>query len=123
MRTKIVNMCLMRGDTAHIGITIKGLENAPDAITFSVKQYKGDSTYVFQKTLEDGIEPEEIEQVQGEEPSTDLRYIITIEPEDTERLKSRVYCYDCEFIINGDVMTLLAGDLNLVADVTRHLGR
>ena len=113
MIAKTQNMTLMRGDTARIGIGIKGLDGTPEAVTFSVKKLMVDKAYIFQKTLESGIEPEQVQ--------TGLRYVVTIEPEDTEPLIPASYYYDLEVIINGDVVTLLVGEIALRADVTRHL--
>lgn len=114
MIAKTHNMVLMRGDTARIGISIKGLSGTPEALTFSVKRYKADSEYIIHKTLDSGIEPEAAQ--------TGLRYVVTVDPADTEELAAAGYCYDLEAVINGDVITLLTGDIQIVADVTRHNG-
>ena len=114
MVAKTHNMTLMRGDTARIGVSIKGLTGTPDALTFSVKRYKTDTEYIIHKTLDSGIEPKTVQ--------TGLRYVVTIDPADTEELAAAGYCYDLEAVINGDVITLLTGDIQLAADVTRHTG-
>lgn len=116
MVAKTQNMAWMRGDTAHIGIRIINI--TPDELTFSVKRYKADRQYVIQKTLGNGIEPTVPKQG---DPAGALRYIVTIDPEDTEELASGGYYYDLEAIINGDVLTLLIGEVTIAPDVTRHL--
>lgn len=113
MVAKIQNLRIMRGDTTRIGITIKGLDGVPEALSFSCKQSPAFTSYTFQKTLDDGIDVEQSEEGQ--------RYIVTISPEDTQRRASGTYRYDFEAIINGDIITLLYGNLDIVADVTQHL--
>lgn len=109
--TKIIPITLMRGDSHYIGITLKHAEDAPDEIYFSVKENKSRRTYLFQKSLGNGIEPEA-----GAEG---LRYIITIDPADTASLSGGRYCYDIEVHINGDTITPVEGSFTLTEDVTR----
>lgn len=111
MQTKIIPLTLMRGDSRYIGITLKHAEFAPEEIYFSVKENKSRRSYLLQKSLGSGIEPDA-----GAE---DLRYIITIDPADTASLAGGRYCYDIEVHINGDVITPVEGDFILTEDVTR----
>ena len=116
MGAKIVNFRMIRGDTKRWGINISGLgSNTIDALYFSVRKHYSDSKYIFQKQLGDGIEPDP----ESENP----RYIVTILPEDTERLPALDdYVYDIEITVNGDVITPIYGKITVMADVTRHLG-
>lgn len=111
MQTKIIPLTLMRGDSRYIGITLKHAESAPEEIYFSVKENKSRRSYLLQKSLGSGIEPDA-----GAE---DMRYIITIDPADTASLAGGRYCYDIEVHINGDTITPVEGDFILTEDVTR----
>lgn len=108
---KEINLSMVRGDTTRIGVTLNNAETAPDEIIFSVKENKSRRSYLLQKTLGSGIEPDA-----GAE---DMRYIITIDPVDTASLPGGRYCYDIEVHINGDTITPVEGDFILTEDVTR----
>ena len=103
---------LTRGDTFGFNFAIKdktGNEPELDAVYFSVKAKPDDTSYVFQKTLNDGI--------------TALSgggYYVKIEPSDTEDLTGERYYYDLQVNIDDDVFTPLKGRLELKWDVTRE---
>lgn len=113
MVAKNVNLKIMRGDTYTIGIRIKGLGQVPDSVYFSCKRNFEDQEYLFQKSLSDGISVENLQD--------SIRYAVKIAPNDTKNaLAPQRYQYDLEATINGDVVTLLTGRLELVPDVTKH---
>lgn len=116
MVTKTLNLEWTRGDTQPLGIKVKG--GTPDEINFSVKRDYKDIDYIIQKTLENGIVPADPKQG---DPEGLLRYILTVDPADTEGLSSGMYCYDLEMVINGTVGTMYRGNITLDPDVTRHL--
>lgn len=58
MQTKTIPLTLMRGDTRYIGITLKHADDTPEEIYFSVKENKSRRSYLLQKSLGSGIEPD-----------------------------------------------------------------
>ena len=109
MIAKVHDMQWMRGDTTRIGISIAGLDGTPDALTFSVKKYKTDTEYIIRKTLSNGIEPETAEE--------GLRYVVTIEPADTDELEFGEYYFDIQVTANG-VKQTTCGTLRIEREVT-----
>lgn len=108
MVTKQKNFQLVRGDSLAFSFQVTGLTSALSSVVFSCKRTVKDDTYVFQKTLDDGIEVSE-----------DI-YTVRIAPEDTADLNARRYVYDLEIAVDQDVYTLMMGNLDLIADVTRR---
>lgn len=109
MVTKQKNFKLVRGDTLVFSFQVTGLSSPISSVTFSCKGTVKDEAYLFQKTLDDGIEVSE-----------DGIYTVRIAPEDTANLNARRYAYDLEITIDQDVYTPMLGDLDLIADVTRR---
>ena len=114
MTPTTADLALVRGDTFAIGVNVTGSEAEPDAIYFSVKRRRTETGYILQKSLDDGITPEE-----SEDEDT-YRYRIDIDPADTETLLAGAYVYDVEVTWGGSVHTLITGTLTIAADVTRH---
>lgn len=113
MSVKQVNLTMVRGDGKTIGISVSGLETAPDAIAFSVKRAYSSDDFTFQKTLDDGIELTSSE-------NTTYVYSVAIDPEDTQDLAYGHYVYDVEFTFDADRKTLLIGEFIISPDVTTH---
>lgn len=112
MTTKVINLKMTRGDSSRIGMSITGLDTAPEEVIFSVKKAYSSEEYIVQKTLDDGIE--------DESENGSMVYAIKIEPEDTEDLQYGAYVYDVEFTMHGDRKTLVVGKFEVLPDVTRH---
>lgn len=100
---------MVRGDTLAFGVEIEGLGQDLDTCYFSCKTDPSDTSYVFQKSLDDGITVVE----QG-------KYRVRVAPDDTENLNTGKYFYDLEIGINGDIYTVLRGKLEIVYDITRE---
>ena len=109
MITTNQNFDMVRGDTFVFCFEVSNLENI-DHIFFSCKTKQTDTSYAFQKTLEDGIY-----NIEG------YKYGVRIAPEDTENLNVGTYYYDLEIRSNSDVYTLLNGQLTLEQDITRDV--
>ena len=112
MRPHEISLCMVRGDTSKIGICLKNLETEPDAIYMTVKRTISDEEPSFQKSLDNGIIPDESEEGK--------KFYIVIEPGDTQNLTPAIYVYDIEITVNGDTFTPITGRLVLVPDVTQH---
>lgn len=110
MKPLIKNLSIVRGDTTSIGVTINGLESDPVELYFSVKRSYNDKKYVFQKSLNDGIDTD------GE-----YHYVVHVDPSDTETLVAGRYVYDVELNINNTIVTPVKGEFEISSDVTRHL--
>lgn len=103
---------MTRGDTLSFGIEIVDEYGLPfkqdlDRATFSCKNSRTDSRFLFKKTLGDGISKV------GEG-----QYAVRIAPRDTSSAKAGRYFYDLEICANGDVFTIMKGVLELEQDVT-----
>jgi len=100
---------LIRGDTLAFGFAVEGIAEV-DAAYFSVKNTVTDTEYVLQKTLNNGIEKVE-----------DGKYSVRVAPSDTHNLELGNYYYDLQIDKNGDVFTILNGQIRLAADITREV--
>lgn len=112
MRTTIKNIELTRGDSYGFNFEISdsaGEVVTPDACFFSVKNNPDDDTYVFQKSLDQGITLLD----SGE-------YYVKIDPDDTKDLAQFGYYYDLEVTIDDNVYTFLKGKLEIKWDVTKE---
>ena len=100
---------MVRGDTLAFVVQIQGEDPSMDTVTFSCKTDSGASTYIFQKTLSNGV--------------TELetgKYRVRVAPEDTANLEAGTYAIDLELGVNGDVATPILGTLKIVEDITRE---
>ena len=104
---ELINLTVNRGDSLIFTVEIESSSDIDfDDIKFSCKNNIGDAEYVFQKSLNDGIEKEE------------NGYRIRISPEDTE-LELGNYFYDIQVKTDDDVYTILKGDFKVTWDITR----
>ena len=110
------NLFMVRGDTFGFDIEIDGLEDDLTEAYFSCrKDYNATPvTYVFQKTLGDGIE-----KVEDTEVPT---YHIELASEDTDNVEIGCYYYDLQLVKDDEVFTPLIGVLQISYDVTRPSG-
>lgn len=103
------NIEMIRGDTLAFGIELDGVTDV-DAVYFSVKKTKHDDEYVFIKSLNNGIAKIE-----------DGKYSVRVAPSDTHNLEVGTYYYDLQIKANGDIFTVLYGNLLIEADITREV--
>lgn len=103
------NLKTIRGDTFAFAIEIEGLEQDLDTCYFSCKKNIDDEEYTFQKSLDDGIEKIETG-----------KYRIRVAPEDTKDKDTGIYYYDLQIGVNGDVHTVLRGQLTIEAEITEE---
>ena len=101
------NLAMIRGDTYAFGVEIEGLDQDLDTAYFSCKKRAGDENYVFQKTLDDGISKVETG-----------TYRVRVAPADTKDIEPGAYRYDLQIGVNGDIYTVLKGELNVTEDIT-----
>lgn len=106
---KKTNMEMIRGDTLAFGFELDGVTEINGAY-FSVKKTKNDDSYVFQKSLDNGIE--EVE---------NGKYSVRVAPADTHDLEVGKYYYDLQISVNGDIFTVLYGALQIETDITREV--
>lgn len=103
---------MTRGDTVSFAIEITDEEEQGidmDTIFLSCKASLLDSSYVFQKSIGDGIERSETG-----------KYTVRIAPEDTYNLVAGKYFYDLQLGVYDDIFTIKKGILEIDADVTRE---
>ena len=96
---------MTKGDTFYLGVELVGFDTTLDAAYFTVKANKEDDTFVFQKTLSDGISAED-----------ENKYKVRVAPEDTADLDTGWYYYGLELHANGDVSTVLKGPIHITWD-------
>ena len=113
MNTFIFEYCepvflkMIRGDTMQINVELEGEEVELDSAYFSCKTTATEDTYVFQKSLGNGIV--KVDQNQ---------YQVTINPSDTANITPGMYVYDVQVGIESEILTVLIGKLQIIQDVT-----
>lgn len=103
------NIAMVRGDTLAFAVEIEDLDQDLDTCFFSCKSDPSDTEYVFQKSLDNGIEKDTIG-----------KYKVRVAPEDTENVEPGKYYYDLQIGLNSDIYTVLKGQLEIVFDITRE---
>ena len=101
---------MVKGDTLSFGLEIKdqyGNMIDVDEAYMSCKKNLTDENEVFQKTLGDGITRQEAG-----------KYVVRVDPEDTQDVEIGMYFYDFQIVKNGDVFTLMRGYLKIDWEVT-----
>lgn len=97
---------MTKGDSFYLGCELVDFDGSTlTAAYFTVKAQKEDDTFVFQKSLTDGITWED---------ETKLR--VRVAPEDTENLETGWYYYGLELHANNDVSTVLKGPFHITWD-------
>lgn len=107
MGAKIMDMEHTRGDTIEFYVLIEDFVGTVSTVRFSCRTDYDNSSYIFQKTLNNGI--------------TDMGnglYKVRAAPADTANVTPGMYVYDVEFAIGSDVYTPLKGALHITPDVT-----
>lgn len=100
-----INFNFVKGDTYSRGFTIEGFDFAIDQIYFTVKEKSTNKNYVIQKTLTKGIELD---------PNTPNRYVLTIDADDTNNMKTNFnYVFDIQIVVESVKKTIIGGYLKL----------
>ena len=104
------NLQMVVGDTESFGFELSDSQGGAITLNtayFSCKNNAQDSTYVFQKSLNDGITA-----------AGNNQFIVRIAPEDTALLNPGQYWYDLEIGVDNDIFTIFRGVLELVPEIT-----
>ena len=104
--TKEKNLFHVRGDTLAFNFKLLDYENDLTGAYFSCKETYDSDSYIFQKTLEDGITN-----------MGDGVYEVRVAPADTADAEIRSYYYDLRIECDDDVFTVIRGILSLVDEV------
>ena len=107
------NLEMIRGDTFSFDLEIEDLSSDLTSAYFSCKKNKDDEEYLFQKSLENGIE-------KIDSTDTSRTYKFTLSPNDTNDFEKGNYFYDIQIVVNDDVFTPFIGILRIIDDVTRN---
>lgn len=100
-----INFNFVKGDTYSRGFTIEGIEQPIKQVYFTVKEKSTNKNYAIQKMLTRGIE------IDQETPN---RYVLTIEADDTNNLKTNFnYVFDIEIVTESIKRTIIGGYLRL----------
>lgn len=99
----------VRGDTFIMILNFENLDNAITGMYFSCKTSPLSTSYIFQKTLNDGITL-----------LSDGSYQIKAVPNDTANATGNDYYYDVQVTIGTDIYTILIGKLTIVQDITKE---
>lgn len=104
------NITIVKGDTLSFGLDFEGLEGQDlDSAYLTCKEVPTSDSFIFKKTLGDGIE----KQSAG-------KYTVRVAPEDTADAIAGLYWYDLRIGINGDVFTILHGMMELLQNVSKE---
>lgn len=107
-------MEMIRGDTKPLRFCRKRkvdhsvIKELPDKMFFTVKYNNDCKNFIFQKTLEKGINYN----------AEDNYYYLIIDSEDTDNLQYRNYTFDIEIIIGKFKATIAKGELKLTSETT-----
>jgi hypothetical protein len=108
------DISMVKGDTMSFGFQIQGLgEQRPDEIHFACKEDIEDTTFIFDRTLNNGISFRSYDA-----GSDTLTYGVRVPPEATEDIQEGLYYYDLQMELNGDVLTLMKGRLSIEWDIS-----
>lgn len=100
-----INFQFVKGDTYSKGFIIDGIGETIKEIYFTVKENSSDKSYVIQKKLTQGIELD---------PLITNRYVLTIEPNDTDNMNTNYnYVFDIEIVTESIKRTIIGGNLIL----------
>lgn len=111
------------GDTYARDIVIKKYSSEISEMYFTVKRNVNDKSYVFQKTLDDGLTITDVVYEDGE--IVERTYNLLIQPSDTEVMKpDNEYVFDVEIVTpvtNGEDIkkTIITGTCTLTNAATR----
>lgn len=109
-------MSMVKGDTLSFGFQVTGLNGvAPDQIYFSCKENLEDEAYIFQISLDEGID-----QRSYDATSDTFTFGLRLAPSYTENIDLGKYFYDLRLIIDEDVLTLMKGILSIEWEVTEN---
>jgi len=99
-----VNFNFIKGDTYSRGFTVD-LDYPINQVYFTVKEKSSDKKYLIQKTLNNGIK---------QDLNNPKRYVLIIDPEDTDDLKVNYdYIFDIQIITDTMKRTIIGGYLTL----------
>lgn len=104
--TKEKNLFHVRGDTLAFNFKLLDYDDDLTGAAFSCKATHDAATYVFQKTLGDGITND-----------GDGLYFVRVAPEDTSGAEIGSYYYDLRIEAGSDVFTVMRGMITLVDEV------
>lgn len=107
------NLYMVKGDTFRFTIEIESLTDDLTDAYFSCKKNKEDTTYIFQKSLGDGI-------TKTSETDTSKFYEIVVAPDDTDDVEEGNYFYDLQLEVDDEKFTPLLGVLKIDWDITRE---
>lgn len=100
------NLSMIKGDTLAFAIEIEGVDDLENAY-FSCKANKGDTGYIFQKSLGNGIYKID-----------NGKYGVRVAPIDTKNVDAGQYYYDMQIQVNLDIFTVLIGRLDIEQEIT-----
>lgn len=105
---------MVKGDTLSFGFEVKGLKGQrPEAVQFSCKDKLEDTGYIFAVSLADTID------FRSYDAENDiLTYGVRVPPNKTAGIYAGSYFYDLELRVNGDVITLMIGRLQIDEQIT-----
>lgn len=112
MITRHKNFTMTRGDDYIFAVRFNGFnaDRTVESMFFTCSSNLLSDSLEFWQSLGDGITP-------SDDPNEHV-YFVKIDHEDTKAMLPGVYYYDLQVTIDGEVYTVLAGDLILKADVT-----
>ena len=105
------NFTLTRGDSLEFRLNFLDTLQEPDELYFTVKDKSSDTTFVIQKSLDDGIT-----RVYDEEDET-ISYDVYVPHTDTSDLKLLNYIYQILAVFGSDYETVAEGKVIITPEV------
>ena len=103
------NITMVKGDTLAFNVEVFDEAGQPitvDSAYMTCKEIPTEDSFVFQKSLNDGITQD------------DGIMVVRVSPNDTKEAEAGEYFYDLQIGVGQDVFTIMIGTLSLMQNVT-----
>lgn len=107
-------LTMVKGDSMSFNFQLMGLNGAtPTSLYFTCREKPDSENYYFQRSLGNGVN-----QVSYDSSTDTATYSVRVLPSETDDLTVGRYYYDLQLGVDGDILTLMKGRLNIDWEVT-----
>lgn len=106
MYTRVRNFSMIKGDTLSFGLRFPGITHPITNVYFSCSKEPGSTTYVFNKSLNNGI-------TLSTDPNYPNVYIFTVNAQETKNIEVGEYHYDIQLKDSTDTITVITGTIKM----------
>ena len=108
-------LTMIKGDTLAFNFQLQGLSGVdPASVYFTCREKPESASYYFQRSLGNGVN-----RIEYDSEKDILTYSVRVRPEDTANITAGRYYYDLQITVDGDILTLMKGRINIEWEVTR----